>query len=285
MALEKNIIDVDQASFAKEVVERSAKVPVLVDFWAPWCAPCRALGPILEKLAKEMNGRFLLAKINTDQNPGVAKQFNIRGIPAVKLLVNGQVVDEFTGALPEPALRQFLDRALKSDADKQANQGAMFEGQGDLEQAAACYREVLEIEPHHPGAILGLTRILLSLGQVAEAKEQFGQLDAKAAASPEAKSLAARIAFAENPVDMAALERAVAANPRDLGARLALGRALIAHNRTREAMDQFLEIVGIDREFQEDIGRKSLLQAFDLLGPGHPLVAEYRPRLSGLLFR
>lgn len=281
----KWVMEADQKTFVKVVLEQSRTVPVLVDFWAPWCGPCRTLGPILEKLALEMQGRFVLVKIDSDRNPGLAKQFGVRGIPAVKLVMGGQVVDEFTGAQPESVIRQFLDRGIPSEADRFADQGMMYEEQGDARRALAAYEESLRCRSDHPEALLGMVRVLWEEGREEEARAVMTRLDAKTAEGPQAKALLARMAFATGGASLRALQQAVAAAPGDLAARLQLGKALVASGQHQEGMEQFLEIVRVDREFEEDIGRKSLIQVFDLLGPTSPLVATYRSRLASLLFR
>jgi putative thioredoxin len=152
--------DVTDATFDREVIERSHSVPIVIDFWAPWCGPCRTLGPILERLAAEHRGAFVLAKINVDENPEIAGEFGIRSIPAVKAVQNGEIVDEFVGALPEAAVRQFVQRLLPTAADRAAAAGRAAEGGGDVAGALAHYRRALESDPNHPAARLGLGRLL-----------------------------------------------------------------------------------------------------------------------------
>ncbi|MBF0307920.1 MAG: co-chaperone YbbN [Magnetococcales bacterium] len=278
------IIEANTQNFRSQVVERSRTTPVLVDFWAPWCNPCRTLGPILEKLAREGEGRFVLAKVNSDQNPDLGRYFQVKSIPAVKLIINGQVVDEFTGALPESGIRKFLDKAIPSPEDRLAEQGMMLEESGDLNRAAGCYQAVLERNAAHAPSLLGMARIYLAAGEKEQAKAFLEKLPAKEAESPEAKSLKAQIEFDASDLDTSALEARIAADPGDLQARLDLGRALVGDEQFAAGMDQFLAVVRADRSFQEDAGRKAMLQVFDLLGPKHPLVVQYRSKLSSILF-
>lgn len=284
MSHSKWVIEVAEANFQQEVLVRSTTTPVLVDFWAPWCGPCRTLGPILEKLAEEMRGRFVLAKINSDKNQTLAQTYKVRGIPSVKLFLDGKLTDEFTGALPESAIRKFLDRALPSAADRCAALGQQLEDQGQLEQATAQYQTALSLDTTHSKSLLGLTRIWINSQRMDEAKATLARLSNQDAESPEAKSLRAKLTFANSSADLNRLQAVVAENPGDHEARLALGQALVGAEMYAEAMDQFLESLRRDKLFQDGAARKAVLDVFDLLGPTHPLVMPYRSKLSTLLF-
>lgn len=284
MQKETWLMDVDQTTFDQDVVARSHDVPVLVDFWAPWCGPCRTLGPILENVVMEMAGRCLLAKVNSDQNQSIAKQYHVRGIPAVKLFVKGAVVDEFTGALPERAVRQFLERALPSPRDRLAQQADECLERGQEAQARTIYADILAQDPMHVPALMGMTRLLLKENDPAAAHTLFERLPRQAIESPEGKRLHAQLTFAGETDGLEPWARKVADHPQDLEARLALGRGLVKTGHYEEGMEQFLEVVRQDKTFQEAAGRKALLQVFDLLGPAHPSVALFRAKLSALLF-
>nr|CAX83913.1 Thioredoxin domain [uncultured bacterium] len=275
------MIAVDGANFARDVLERSKQVPVMVDFWAAWCGPCRSLGPVLERLAGEYGGGFVLAKIDSDRSPELARQYGVRGIPAVKLFVDGEVRGEFTGALPESQVRRFLDKNLPAAADKLVLEARSA---GDARQAAELYSAALAEDPGHVAALLGLAGLLLDGGENEAAKELFERLKPSERESQAAKLLAARLMFSKVDGDLAQLEAEVADNPGDLGARMALGEALVARERYAEGMDRFLEVVGRDRKFGDDAGRKAMIRVFDLLGPGHPLIGVYRSKLSTVLF-
>ncbi|MBF0192352.1 MAG: tetratricopeptide repeat protein [Magnetococcales bacterium] len=276
--------NVEGSTFERAVLERSRSVPVLVDFWATWCGPCRTLGPILEKLAVEMDGRFFLAKIDSDRDPELARRYGVRGIPAVKLFVDGAVVDEFTGALPESQVRRFLDQALPGEADKGVGAARQDEERGEWDQALEGYQQVLRLDAGHAGALLGLARVGMALGRHEEAAAALARLKPRDRESVEAKTLAARLAFTAGEADLETLMAAVAAQPDQLEGVMKLGEALVARERYAEGMDRFLEVVRRDRSFGEDAGRKAMIRVFDLLGPGHPLIPVYRQRLSTLLF-
>ncbi|MBF0260923.1 MAG: tetratricopeptide repeat protein [Magnetococcales bacterium] len=284
MAESRWIGNVDGGTFAREVLERSRSVPVLVDFWASWCGPCRTLGPILEKLAVEMDGRFHLAKIDSDRDPELARRYGVRGIPAVKLFVDGEMVDEFTGALPEVQVRRFLDQSLPGEADKQVGAARLAEGASDWERAADHYRQALALDETHGEALLGMARVALELGDPDGARTALERLKPRDRERVEAKALIARLAFGAAEADLDSLRGRVAERPEDLEARMALGEALVAREQYAEGMDCFLEVVRRDRSHGDDAGRKALLRVFDLLGPGHPLIRAYRQKLSTLLF-
>lgn len=279
------VMDVDEASFERDVIQRSASVPVIVDFWAEWCGPCRTLGPLLERLAAEQAGRFVVAKVDVDRNPQLAEAFAIRSIPAVKAVLGGRIVDEFVGALPEASLRQFIARLMPTQADEAVARGLVAESSGDAATAEASYREALAEDPNHPAARLGLGRLF----EQTRPEEALVELERVLSGTPErvdADRIAARIRLqgADGGAEKELLTR-VERDPNDLAARLELGKTLAAKGAHEEALQHLLEVVRRDRTFEDDAGRKAMLDVFELLGPRHPLTERYRDTLAQLLFR
>jgi putative thioredoxin len=280
--MSEHAVDVGLADFAQQVLEESKQRPVVVDFWAPWCGPCKSLKPILEKLAAEYGGKFLLAKINSDDNQELAARYGVRGIPSVKAFVDGEPVDEFSGALPEGEVRAFLDRLIPSPADELRAQAAALRLAGDQPGALQRLADASRVDPDHLGVRLDAAEIMLDLGEADEGRRLLaGVADA---ADPRVPQLKARLQFlGAAGEDVAALTAQVAANENDLEARLKLANLLVAAGQHEAGMDQLLEIVRRDRGFGDDIGRKTLLSVFDLLGGGE-LVSRYRRQLSSLLY-
>jgi putative thioredoxin len=279
-------VEVSEAEFETAVLDRSLEVPVLVDFWAPWCGPCRVLGPVLEKLAEEYAGDFVLAKVNVDECPSLAGALGIQGIPAVKLFRDGDIASEFTGALPEPAVREFLSRFLPSAADKQAQQAALLEQEGKSAQAKAAYQQILDADPNHAKALLGMGGLLVNEGNVQAALDQLDKMSLVADERKEADRLIARIKLGEGGAqDDAALRAKVDSEPNNLATRFELAQALAGMEKYEEALAEFLTIVKIDRGFQDDGGRKGMVQIFEVLGSDHPLTDRFRSELASVLFR
>jgi putative thioredoxin len=276
--------EVTDATFDSEVIERSERVPVVIDFWAPWCGPCRTLGPVLERLANEHKGAFVLAKINVDENPRIAGEFAIRSIPAVKAVRHGEIVDEFVGALSEPAVRQFLQRLLPTEADRAAGEGREAEDKGDAVTAEGHYRRALESDPNHPAARLGVGRLL----SATDPEHALAELDRVLPGTPEraeADRIAARLRLvADDGAGEGELRARVERDPADLEARLKLARRLAAEEDYEAALAHLLEIIRRDREFEEEAGRKAMLDIFNVLGPRHPLTEKYRGELARVLF-
>lgn len=277
----ENDLDVGLADFDQQVIEESKHRPVVVDFWAPWCGPCKSLKPILEKLAAEYGGKFRLAKVNSDDNQELATRFGVRGIPSVKAFVNGEPVDEFSGALPEGEVRAFLDRLLPSPVDGMRAQAAALHAADDISGALQKLAEASKLDPNHAGIRVDATEIMLDLGEADEASRLLGNLQDDA--DPRVPQLRARLKFmSETGDDPAALNARVAANENDLDARLKLANLHVAAGEYEAGMDQLLEIIRRDRSFEDDIGRKTLLSVFDLLA-GDERVSQYRRKLASAL--
>ena len=276
------VTDVTDATFASEVLERSKSKPVVVDFWAPWCGPCRMLGPIIEKVAAETNGEVLLAKLNTDENQRTAQTYRIQGIPAVKAFRDGKVVAEFTGAIPEPQVRAFFAKLAPSPAERSAQEADALLARGDVAGAEARYREILASAPGNADAIVGLATILVSRGETSAA-EDF--LD-RAPLDRRAKALKHRI-FLEGFAQRHAgedLQGEAQRNPRDARARYRWGVMLAAREHYEPALDELLDSVRIDRAFADGAARKAILAIFDILGLDSPLTREYQRLLSQAIF-
>jgi putative thioredoxin len=278
--------NVKEADFEREVIERSRTVPVVVDFWAPWCGPCRALGPILEKLAAERQGDFILAKVNTDQAQDLAYQYGIEGIPAVKAFRDGRPVLEFVGLLPEAQVRAFIDRICPSQADRQARQAADLE-KSDPAAAEAEYRRVLEQDSTNDAALIGLARLLVERGQDGEAQELLGRVTPTGELGAETERLGA-ILFLRDQArpygDEAAVRRRLANDPHNPEFLYELGCVLAARGQYPEALQTLLDAAGRDRALAEEKVRPVMVKVFYAVGVRSPLADEYRDKLTQLLY-
>jgi putative thioredoxin len=280
------VIDVTDQTFAAEVLERSKTVPVVVDFWAAWCGPCRTLGPVLERLAAEFAGGIILAKLDVDQNPAAARQFQVQGIPAVKAFRGGKLVNEFTGELPEPQVRKFIEGLAPSEADLLAQQGFQWETGDQPAMAEANYRAALEKKADHYPAMVGLGRVLLNQGQIDAGKKVLENVPPGAPERAMAEAIIATAQFnsAAAGHTEAELRAAIEANPADVESRYALASLLASRHQFASALPEFLEVVRRDRRYNDDGARKSMLAIFTILGDNRPIVAEYRRKLANALF-
>src|SRR5512137_131943 len=281
-------IDVGGDNFDAVVLHGSVATPVLVDFWAPWCVPCRALGPILDKLAAEMAGRFVLAKLDTDRHPDIAGRYGVRGIPDVRLFVDGAIVDGFTGALPERELRAFLDRTLPSPVAPLVARARALREAGDAAGALALLTEASGVGADEEALLFEQAETLLAMDRAADAAAALALLDAPGRArdrplrdEPRLAALKARAALqAHAGGDIAALAAAAARKPVDCAAKLAYADALAAAGDYERALGELLAIVATSRAFGDDVGRTRMLTIFSALGGDSDLVRRYRRELA-----
>lgn len=278
------VLDVTAATFEKDVLEASKEFPVIVDFWAPWCGPCRALGPILEKLAAEYAGRFRLARVNSDENLEVSRQFNVRSIPDVRAFRDGRQVGEFMGALPEREVRAFIESVVPSPAEVERLRAAELRRARDLAGAASALRKAVDLDPSHDLARIDLAELLIEAGQHEEAARQLDGVRQNVDWDARVEALKQAIAFARAGGSESELSARVASNPSDLEARLALAGALAARKAWREAMDELLEIIRRDKSWRDGEARRQMLAIFNLAAGEPDLVSEYRRKLGSALY-
>lgn len=283
--------DGDTSTFAADVMDASMQVPVIVDFWAPWCEPCKQLTPILEKLVRQAGGAIRMVKINVDENQNLAAQLRVQSLPMVYAFVAGRPVDAFVGVQSESKLRQFIGRlsqGRKAPIDEALEQGREALEAGDAEQAAAIFSQIVSEDPTNPKGIAGLIRSLVAAGQFAEARGLVDGLTKELKVNVEIAQAVSAIDVAEqtegSAADTAALQRRVEADGGDLQARFDLALALFGQARAEAAVDQLLEIVRRDRTWNEDAARLQLIKLFDAMGPTHPVTVAARKRLSSILF-
>jgi len=277
--------------FVKDVIEESRRQPVLVDFWAPWCGPCKQLTPVLEKAVKGAKGKAKLVKMNIDEHPSIPGQMGIQSIPAVIAFVNGQPIDGFLGALPESQVTAFIERLIKDrvggeEKDLLAEADAALLD-GDPTTAAEIYAQVLAKEATNTHALAGLARCYVETGAIEQAKQTLAMVPQSKHGDPAVAAARAALEVAEQAKSLgpiAELEQKVAANPLDHQARFDLALGLNGQGRRQEALDQLLEIVRRDRKWNDDGARKQLVQLFDAWGPADEATVEGRRRLSSILF-
>jgi len=283
--------DVTVADFDEKVLATSQGMPVVVDFWAPWCQPCRILKPVLEKLAAEFGGKFILAKVNSDENQELSARYGVRGIPAVKAFVGGEMVDEFTGALPEAQVRDFIAGLIPSPAEPLRREALAAYQAGDVEGARKLMAQAINTDPANDTAYLDFVELSLATKApeaIAEASQVLDIVAERARDADRVAALRARLqlASAGGGADLTALRAKVEADANDLDAKLALANALAAAGDYRGAFEQLLAIVRKDRKWHDEAGRKTMLTLFTMLGAQpqfDDLVREYRVALSRTL--
>jgi len=289
------MLDTTQDRFTSDVIDASHELPVLVDFWAPWCGPCRVLGPMLEKLERDYGGRFRLVKVDSDQSPDLSAQFGVRSIPYVVAFMDGKPVNAFVGALPESQLRAFIDKIIPDPSEIQRRKAARLAAAGDSAGAASSLRSAIALDPENDLARIDLANLLLANAtaggeakNIAEAKEILARVSPGRQSDPALAALKTRLGALESSASLpprSELEARIKANDADLQARLDLAKRLIAERRFEPALEQLLAIVERDRTFGDDVARKTMLAVFDLASDQRELVSTFRRRLAAALNR
>ena len=280
------VIDVTDPTFEKEVLERSHEIPVVVDFWAEWCGPCKVLGPTLEKLASEYNGKFLLAKVNTEQAQQLAQVFGIRSIPTVIAFKNGEPVGQFSGAIPEDAVREFLGRLSSSEIDIKVERADKLRAD-DLDQAISLYREVLEDTPDYDGGRVGLAEALLAQGGFDETRTIVDSLWPPSGPHAERiEHLRSELALQGLSPDVTEdqLRRQLEENPGLASVRLQLGQLLASEKRYAEALESLLQAAELDRKLAEGKAKTMMVDIFHVIGVRSELADDFRTKLTRLLY-
>ena len=282
-----NVFDVQESDFEERVIKASTECPIVVDFWASWCAPCRILGPVLERVVASFGGSVKLAKLNTEQNPGLARTWGIQGIPAVKVFRDGRVVQEFVGALPEEQVQQILRQTIPSEGDERVREGDRLEEAGQHDEAEEEYRQALAAEPRHPGASVRLAKKALATGDISTARELAGSVPEDAPEREEAAVLLARIEFHEKCAEGGGREACSARirqDGNDLDARFGLAMCLAAEGEYREALEQLMYVIQADKSYRDNAARDTMVRIFGIIGQRSELADEYRDRLAKALY-
>jgi putative thioredoxin len=281
------IFDTSAAGFVADVIERSRSIAVAVDFWAPWCAPCRALAPLLEQLVKAYAGRLAIARVNTDEEPALAAQFGIRSIPDVRIFRDGRQVDGFVGVQPLPRLKAVFDKHVPRASEGLREQAQAKLDAGDAAAAAALLRQLLAEDPENSAARIDLAEALAHAGEADEAQRVLDALPPNLATSNEAERVRARLHFLRHAATVSEAEelrRSESAESADLAAIHRLASYELLHGDATRALDLLLAIMRRDRRFEDELARHSLLHAFRLLGEADERVADYRRRMTRLLY-
>lgn len=287
MADSPYVVAVTAASFHQVVVQGSLERPVLVDFWADWCAPCRMLMPVLASLADAYGGKLLVAKVNTEEEQELAAQYGIRSLPTVQLFKDGQVVDQFMGALSEPQVREFLERHLPRESDRFLARARELLGAGDPKGAARMVEQARQAEPENVRVRLAAAGIEAAAGNTGAAREMLDDLPRELDDDPEVVSLRGQVGFAavqaDSPPEEALVSR-LEANPGDSDARYRLAACRVVRGDFEGALEQLLELMKRDRAFDDDAARRGMLAVFAMLGEQSDVARRYRSRMLNALY-
>ncbi len=283
------IFDADPQNFQQLVLENSHKVPVLVDFWADWCQPCKTLMPMLAKLADEYQGGFILVKVNTDLHQQIAAQFGVRNLPTVKVIKDGRIVDEFMGVQPESEIRKIIDRHRVRKTEPYRQQALQMYEAGDLEGASQLMEQVIQHEPDFYEAVIELAGMRIQQNRAEEAETMLQNvppdaIDNTILSQLLAEARKARLQAQVSGVDTAVLEQRLADNPDDLEAMLELAKIRIANDDIEGGLELYFTVHKKDSHFQDGAGKQGLLSTFDLIGTKNPLVKKYRNKMFSLIY-
>jgi putative thioredoxin len=276
------IFDATTANFAEQVIAKSHQLPVLVDFWAGWCQPCQVLMPVLQRLAEDYGGKFLLAKVNADTEQALAVQYRVRGLPTLKLFRHGEIVDELVGVQPESVIRIAIDRHVVRESDRLVEQAQQAQAQGQQEQSLTLLQQAVEMEPENHQAAIALATALLTQGATAEAEHILQTLPPDVRAEEPASGMLAQIEFAaiaHGTPPKALLQQRLTTDPEDSEARYLLGIQETLAGNYETALEQFMELLKRNQKYRDEAARKALLAVFNILGAKHELVNHYRRQM------
>ena len=286
MSVPAHIIDISTDNFETEVISASQETLVMLDFWATWCGPCQSLMPVVTKLAEEFNGAFILAKIDIDQNQELAAQFAVRGVPTVKFIKHGQVVDEFSGALPESEIRKFLDKHIERESDKLLDAAIAQYEAGETEQAITAIQEISQVDPHNSRLPIVYADLMIREGKYDVAKEVLQSLSIEMRQSEQVAAMLAKIEFATTAADLPSEEellKSISADAKNSKARYQLSSLYTMQGKYEQALEQLLELIKYDRQFEDEAPRKAMLKIFDMLGDTD-LVHTYRRKMMASMY-